>query len=186
MSHIGLTPQSFNALGGFKVQGRTAEAAMDLVKDARALEKAGCYSLVIESVPQKIAEIITNILTVPTIGIGAGNKTSGQILVWHDMFGLFQDFTPKFCKQYANLGKLISESLDQYKSDVESRAFPTKEHTYTLKQEEWEKFKVLVNKHPSQMNLEYLTSSQEEENQVPKIAPTFPVTGTYTSPDPVI
>jgi len=145
MGHIGLTPQSLNVLGGYKVQGRTAEAAMELVRDARALEEAGCYALVIESVPQKIAEIITNILTIPTIGIGAGNRTSGQILVWHDMFGLFQDFTPKFCKQYANLGKLISEGLEQYKTEVESRDFPTKDHTYTLKQEEWDKFKVMIN-----------------------------------------
>jgi 3-methyl-2-oxobutanoate hydroxymethyltransferase len=215
MGHIGLTPQSFNALGGYRVQGRTAEAAMDLVKDARALERAGCYSLVIESVPQKIAEIITNIITIPTIGIGAGNRTSGQILVWHDMFGLFQDFTPKFCKQYANLGKLISEGLAQYKSDCESRSFPTKEYTYTLKQEEWEKFKVLVNRHPSQIFPENLFNSEPaeskintplEENkiQAKKIDPVTKIpppplppsslppssssvsSSTYPSPDPVI
>jgi 3-methyl-2-oxobutanoate hydroxymethyltransferase len=169
MGHIGLTPQSLNALGGYKVQGKTSEAAMDIVRDARALEEAGCYALVIESVPQKIAEIITNILSIPTIGIGAGNKTSGQILVWHDMFGLFQDFTPKFCKQYANLGKLISEGLHQYILDVQSREFPTKEQTYTLKQEEWEKFKEKINATtPATLlsNVQYFT---EQPNSVDPI-----------------
>lgn len=151
---------------------------VDLVRDARALEQAGCFALVIESVPQKIAEIITNILNIPTIGIGAGNRTSGQILVWHDMFGLFQDFTPKFCKQYANLGKTISESLEQYKTDVETRAFPTKDHTYTLKQEEWDKFKVMVNI-PRQSNTVDTLPEKRDSSSTPPTSTNFSV-------DPII
>uniref|UniRef100_A0A6B2KZ10 3-methyl-2-oxobutanoate hydroxymethyltransferase n=1 Tax=Arcella intermedia TaxID=1963864 RepID=A0A6B2KZ10_9EUKA len=140
MGHIGLTPQSLNALGGFKVQGKTAEAAVELLKDAYTLQESGCFAMVIESVPARITDYITKNLRVPTIGIGGGKFASGQILVWHDMFGLFQDFTPKFCKQYGNLGKVITEGLQKYKEEVEAREFPAKEHSYIIKNEEWDKF----------------------------------------------
>jgi 3-methyl-2-oxobutanoate hydroxymethyltransferase len=140
MGHIGLTPQTLSALGGFRVQGKTAEDAESLLADAEALKQAGCFSLVIESVPEAVGEYITKKLDIPTIGIGAGNKTSGQILVWHDMFGLYPNMKPKFCKQYVNLGQVMTETLQKYKEEVTERSFPGKEHTYTIKPEEWERF----------------------------------------------
>lgn len=111
-----------------------------MLADAEALKKAGCFSLVIESVPEAVGEYITQKLDIPTIGIGAGNKTSGQILVWHDMFGLYPNMKPKFCKQYVNLGQLMTETLQKYKEEVTERSFPAKEHTYAIKPEEWDRF----------------------------------------------
>jgi 3-methyl-2-oxobutanoate hydroxymethyltransferase len=145
MGHIGLTPQTINALGGFLAQGKTAETAKNLVSDALALQEAGCFAIVIESVPQKIAQFITEKLTIPTIGIGAGKYTSGQILVWHDMLGSYSKMTPKFCKQYTDTKSAISSALSQYKKEVEERAFPSQEHVFTLKQEEWDKFRAMFN-----------------------------------------
>jgi 3-methyl-2-oxobutanoate hydroxymethyltransferase len=140
IGHIGLTPQTLSALGGFRVQGKTAEDAERLLEDAKALESAGCFAIVIESVPEPVSEYITNALSIPTIGIGAGNKTSGQVLVWHDMLGLYPNFKPKFCKQYANLSEQIKSALLQFQSEVKNRMFPAKEHTYSMPQEEWDKF----------------------------------------------
>ena len=138
--HVGLTPQSVNVLGGWKVQGRTAAAARALLEDALALEDAGCFSIVLESVPDRVAAHITERVKVPTIGIGAGPGTSGQVLVLHDMLGLFDRFTPRFVKRYANLGDTARAALVSFRADVEDRAFPAAEHSYTIDDEEWRAF----------------------------------------------
>jgi 3-methyl-2-oxobutanoate hydroxymethyltransferase len=141
MGHIGLTPQTADKLGGFKVQGKDAEAAQRLIKQALDLEKLGCFSLVLECVPDKIAEIITKKLKIPTIGIGAGASCDGQVLVSYDMLGLFERFTPKFVKKYVNLSEQILNAVKTYKQEVVSGAFPAKEHTFSIKEEELEKLK---------------------------------------------
>ena len=138
--HVGLTPQSVNVLGGWKVQGRTAAAARALLEDALALEDAGCFSIVLESVPDRVAAHITERVKVPTIGIGAGPGTSGQVLVLHDMLGLFDRFTPRFVKRYADLGDAARAALESFRADVEDRAFPGAEHSYTIDDEEWRAF----------------------------------------------
>jgi len=138
--HVGLTPQSVNVLGGWKVQGRTAAAARALLEDALALEDAGCFSIVLESVPDRVAAHITERVKVPTIGIGAGPGTSGQVLVLHDMLGLFDRFTPRFVKRYADLGDTARAALESFRADVEDRAFPAAEHSYTIDDEEWRAF----------------------------------------------
>jgi len=136
--HIGLTPQSVKALGGFRVQGRTADAAQLLIEDALALEDAGCFSIVLESVPDRLAELVTDRLSIPTIGIGAGPGTSGQVLVLHDLVGMFDGFTPRFAKRYAELGAAMGEALRAFRSDVESGAFPAREQSYSMPEEEWQ------------------------------------------------
>ena len=138
--HIGLTPQSVNALGGFKVQGRTAAAARGLLEDALALEDAGCFSIVLEGLPDRVATHITRRLRVPTIGIGAGPGTSGQVLVLHDLLGLFDRFTPRFVKRYAQLGQSVQAAIQAFRTDVETRAFPGPEHSYTIDDGEWQAF----------------------------------------------
>jgi 3-methyl-2-oxobutanoate hydroxymethyltransferase len=148
MGHLGLTPQSIHALGGWKVQGRTAEAARELLEDALALQEAGCFSLVLESVPDRLAACVTDRLAIPTIGIGAGPGTSGQVLVAHDLLGLFDRFTPKFVKRYAELGPAVREAFAAYRRDVESHAFPGPEHSYTISEEEWQAFEAAAGKHP--------------------------------------
>lgn len=139
MGHIGLTPQTADKLGGFKVQGKDAEAAQRLIEQAQALEKLGCFALVLECVPDKIAEIITNKINIPTIGIGAGVKCDGQVLVIHDLLGLFERFTPKFVKKYIDLSPLILKALQEYKQEVVGEKFPDKEHSFTIKEEELKK-----------------------------------------------
>eukprot|EP01122_Echinamoeba_exundans_P001570 TRINITY_DN1159_c0_g1_i1.p2 TRINITY_DN1159_c0_g1~~TRINITY_DN1159_c0_g1_i1.p2 ORF type:complete len:687 (-),score=82.52 TRINITY_DN1159_c0_g1_i1:172-2232(-) len=141
MGHIGLTPQSQSAMGGFRVQGRSVAAAIDLIKDAKALEKAGCFAIVLECVPEFVAEAITANVRIPTIGIGAGNKTSGQILVFQDMFGLFSDFQPKFTKRFRDAGAEIVEGLKDFSAEVASRAFPASQHTYNMLPGEEEKLR---------------------------------------------
>jgi len=138
--HIGLTPQSVNALGGFRVQGRTAETARRLLEDALALENAGCFALVLESVPDRLAAHITERLRIPTIGIGAGVGTSGQVLVVHDLLGLYDGLSPKFAKRYAELGDSMREAIRAFRSDVESRTFPGREHSYSMPDTEWTTF----------------------------------------------
>ena len=138
--HVGLTPQSVNALGGFKVQARTAAAARALLEDALALEDAGCFSIVLESVPDRVAAHITERVKVPTIGIGAGPGTSGQVLVLHDMLGLFDRFTPRFVKRYADLGDTTRAAIEAFRADVEDGCFPAAEHSYTIDDEEWRAF----------------------------------------------
>lgn len=138
--HIGLTPQSVNALGGFRVQGRTAAAASALVDDALALEDAGCFSIVLESLPSRLAAHITERLSIPTIGIGAGAGTSGQVLVLHDLAGLYSRPSPKFAKRYADLGASLRAAVTAYREEVEARLFPAREHTYAMPDEEWNSF----------------------------------------------
>jgi 3-methyl-2-oxobutanoate hydroxymethyltransferase len=139
MGHIGLTPQTADKLGGFKVQGKDAETAKRLIEQAIDLEKLGCFSIVLECVPDKIAEMITKKLKIPTIGIGAGLECDGQVLVTHDLLGLFERFKPKFVKQYINLSLQIQKAIEEYKKEVIEGKFPTKEHSFTIKQEELEK-----------------------------------------------
>ncbi len=135
MGHIGLLPQLVSATGGFKVQGRDARGAQRLIDDAKALEQAGCFSLVLEAIPDRLAGLITRSINIPTIGIGAGPECDGQVLVMHDVIGLFDRFTPRFVKQYANTASLIEEALIQYREEVQSGEFPTKEHSFTIKDE---------------------------------------------------
>ncbi len=137
--HIGLTPQTATSLGGFKVQGKSAQAAKQLIEDARALEEAGCFSIVLEAIPAPLAEHITKEVTIPTIGIGAGAGCDGQVLVIHDLVGLYDRFTPKFVKQYAQINVPIAAALAQYKAEVENRTFPTDAHSFTMKSDEMDK-----------------------------------------------
>lgn len=140
MGHIGLTPQSISKLGGYRTQGTTARAARKLLDDALALQQAGCFSIVLEKVPDRVAELISRKLTIPTIGIGAGVGCDGQVLVTHDLLGLFDRFTPKFVKKYAQLHKDIAQALAAYKAEVESRAFPAAEHSFAISDDEWQRF----------------------------------------------
>ena len=132
MGHIGLTPQSVNQLGGYRVQGKTLKAAVRLMEDARALEEAGAYAIVLECVPAQLAAMITERVGVPTIGIGAGVGCDGQVQVFHDLLGLYQDFTPKHARRYAKLGDSIIAATSGYARDVRDRAFPTDEQSYAL------------------------------------------------------
>ncbi|MCE9616349.1 MAG: 3-methyl-2-oxobutanoate hydroxymethyltransferase [Lentisphaerae bacterium] len=130
LGHIGLTPQSVRKTGGYKVEGRTADAAAQLLTDARELEAAGCFALVLECMPSALAAEITQAVKIPTIGIGAGPHCDGQILVCHDILGMFPDFTPKFVRRYAELGRDMIRSFAAYKQDVEGGTFPAPEHEY--------------------------------------------------------
>jgi 3-methyl-2-oxobutanoate hydroxymethyltransferase len=130
MGHIGLTPQSINQLGGYKVQGKTPAAAVRLLNDAMALQEAGAYAIVLETVPVHVAGVITQKLDIPTIGIGAGPKTDGQVQVWHDLLGLFTDFVPKHSKQYANLGGVITDAIRTYAREVRAGEFPTEKESF--------------------------------------------------------
>jgi 3-methyl-2-oxobutanoate hydroxymethyltransferase len=137
MGHLGLTPQSVHQLGGFRTQSRDAEAAYKLLADAQVLQEAGCFSLVLESIPGRLAELVTQRLDIPTIGIGAGAGCDGQVLVTHDLLGFFERFTPKFVKRYAYLSKEMMKAFSEYKADVKARAFPGIEHTVDMSEEEW-------------------------------------------------
>jgi 3-methyl-2-oxobutanoate hydroxymethyltransferase len=140
MGHVGLTPQSATKLGGFRAQGRTAEAALKLHEDALALEAAGCFAIVLEAVPASVAARVTESLAIPTIGIGAGAACDGQVLVWHDLLGLYAGRTPRFVKRYAELAEAIGAALEQYVADVRSGAFPEEQHTYSIPDEELARF----------------------------------------------
>lgn len=135
MGHIGLTPQTVSKLGGFKVQGKSAVAIQGLIDDALALQEAGCFSIVLEAIPDRVAKLITGKLAIPTVGIGAGPDCDSQVLVMHDMIGLFDRFTPKFVRQYANIHPLVVDALKQYKADVKAGQFPAAEHCYTIEDE---------------------------------------------------
>lgn len=143
-SHIGLTPHTIAMFGGFKVQGRTADSAMKILEDALAIQDAGCFMLEFEAVPAPIARIISEQLEIPTIGIGAGSGTDGQILLSYDLLGVFTDFKPKFTKRYANLTEVAVNGLKRYVEEVKSGAFPDDDHSYSVKPEELEKFQTLV------------------------------------------
>jgi 3-methyl-2-oxobutanoate hydroxymethyltransferase len=145
-SHIGLTPHTIAMFGGFKIQGRTADAAMKILEDALAIEDAGCFMLEFEAVPAKIAEVISKQLTIPTIGIGAGVGTDGQILLCYDLLGVFTDFKPKFTKRYTNLTEVAVGGIKQYVAEVKAGTFPDDDHSYSVKDDEYEKFLKMVEK----------------------------------------
>jgi 3-methyl-2-oxobutanoate hydroxymethyltransferase len=140
MGHLGLTPQSINQLGGFRAQGKTASTANRLLEDAQILEEAGAFSLVLESVPARLGEYISKHISIPTIGIGAGAGCDGQVLVTHDLLGLFERFMPKFVRQYANLHETMHKAFTEYIDDVESKRFPAVEHTVEMTDAEWAAF----------------------------------------------
>lgn len=131
-AHIGLTPQSINAFGGFKIQGKTEAAARKLIEDAKAVQKAGATMVVLEGVPAKLATKITEMLDIPTIGIGAGAGCDGQVLVYQDMLGMFSDYVPKFVRQFANVGEVMKNAFKEYIEEVQSGNFPAEEHTYKI------------------------------------------------------
>ena len=135
MAHLGLTPQSVNAFGGFKVQGKTVEAAQQLIEDAKAVEEAGAFAVVLECVPAKLARKVTEALHIPTIGIGAGEGCDGQILVYADMLSMFSDFTPKFVRSFANVGEIMSQAFKDYDAAVKDSSFPAQEHTFKIADE---------------------------------------------------
>jgi 3-methyl-2-oxobutanoate hydroxymethyltransferase len=140
MGHLGLTPQSIHQIGGFRAQGKTANTGIRMYEDAKLLQDAGCFSLVLEAVPGKLAAFISHHLEIPTIGIGAGAGCDGQVLVTHDLIGLFDRFTPKFVKQYAQIYDEILRAFDTFRKDVESRKFPADEHSISMTDDEWEAF----------------------------------------------
>jgi 3-methyl-2-oxobutanoate hydroxymethyltransferase len=136
MGHVGLTPQSATLLGGFRAQGRTAEAARQLLADALALEAAGCFAVVLEAVPAPVAARVTEALSVPTLGIGSGAACDGQVLVLHDLLGLYPGRSPKFVRRYAEVGDTIRDALERFAADVRDGAFPAEEHTYSIPEDE--------------------------------------------------
>jgi 3-methyl-2-oxobutanoate hydroxymethyltransferase len=141
MGHLGLTPQSVSKLGGYKIQGKDADAAKRIVEDAISLERAGCFGMVLECVPDQVAKLVTEKVRIPTISCGAGTYCDGQVLVTNDMLGLFDRFVPKFVKQYVKLSSLISEAVKSFKEEVESGKFPGKEHSFVMKEEELDKLR---------------------------------------------
>ena len=145
-SHIGLTPHTIAMFGGFKIQGRTAEAAMKILEDALAIEDAGCFMLEFEAVPAKIAKLISEQLTIPTIGIGAGVSCDGQILLCYDLLGVFTDFKPKFTKRYAKLTEVAVAGIKQYVKEVKEGTFPDDDHSYAVNDAEYDKFSAMIAK----------------------------------------
>jgi 3-methyl-2-oxobutanoate hydroxymethyltransferase len=139
MGHLGLTPQSVNVFGGFKVQGKDELAAKKLIEDAVLLDKAGVFAIVLEGIPEKVAEIITNSVSIPTIGIGAGKYCDGQILVYQDMLGMFNEFVPKFVKKYADVGEIMRGAIKSYVKEVEEGSFPEEKHTFKIDENELKK-----------------------------------------------
>ncbi|GIM30329.1 3-methyl-2-oxobutanoate hydroxymethyltransferase [Clostridium polyendosporum] len=135
MGHIGLTPQSINMFGGFKVQGKTTDAAKKLIEDAKILEEAGAFSIVLECIPAELAKLITESVTIPTIGIGAGSHCDGQVLVYQDMLSMFSGFKPKFVKEYANLGELMKDAFIKYDREVKDGIFPDEKYTFKIDQD---------------------------------------------------
>ena len=135
VAHIGLTPQSINMFGGFKVQGKSEEAAKKLIEEAQAVEKAGAFAVVLECVPAKLAKLISEKISIPTIGIGAGAGCDGQVLVYQDMLAMFSDFKPKFVKQFADIGSAMKEAFSAYIQDVKAGTFPAEEHTFKISDE---------------------------------------------------
>ena len=139
MGHLGLTPQRSATLGGFKAQAKTSTAALELLSDAKKLEAAGCFALVLEAIPAPIAKFVSESIKIPTIGIGAGNSCDGQVLVFHDMLG-FSDFTPRFVKKYADMGTLAQNAIEAYMNDVKNFNFPQEEHTFKIDEKELQDF----------------------------------------------
>lgn len=144
LGHLGLTPQSVNQLGGFRAQGKTAASAQKLIEDALLLQEAGCFGIVLESVPARLAAYVSEQIKIPTVGIGAGVGCDGQVLVTHDLLGLFDRFTPKFVKKYADLHSTMACALTAYRHEVESKIFPAEEHTFSMPDEAWEQLMDLL------------------------------------------
>jgi 3-methyl-2-oxobutanoate hydroxymethyltransferase len=144
MGHLGLTPQSVNLFGGFRPQGKTAAAAQRLLEDAHRLEEAGCFSLVLESVPARLAQVISERLSIPTMGIGAGIGCDGQVLVTHDLLGLFDRFTPKFVKKYADFHGEMQRAFQSFIVDVQARNFPAAQHSVEMEDAEWDQFTAAI------------------------------------------
>lgn len=151
MGHLGLTPQSINKLGGFRPQGRDAEAACRLIEDALILQDAGCFSLVLESIPGRLAKLVSEKLVIPTIGIGAGAGCDGQVLVTHDLLGIFERFTPKFVKRYANLADEMRRAFNGFMDEVKANTFPGAEHTVDMKDEEWQHLEEMLDQGHSRL-----------------------------------
>ena len=149
-SHIGMTPHTIAVFGGFKIQGKTADAAMRILEDALAIQDAGCFMLEFEAVPARIAAVISRQLEIPTIGIGAGVGTDGQILLCHDLLGVFTDFKPKFTKRFSNLTEVAVKGISQYIAEVKAGTFPDDDHSYGVDEKEYEKFLSLVEKRKQQ------------------------------------
>ena len=150
MGHIGLTPQSSGQLGGFKAQGRTADTAMEVIKDALAIEKAGAFALLVEAIPPEVGKIISEMLSIPVLGIGAGMYTDGQVLIIGDMLGYFEAFTPKFVKKYANLAEIITKAFGEYIEDVRTGKFPEEKHCYRMVEGESDKLEAKLKNLPPQ------------------------------------
>lgn len=146
MGHLGLTPQSFNSIGGYRVQGKSTKAAIELIEDAQALAEAGVFALVLEGIPDKIAQIITNSISIPTIGIGAGPHCDGQVLVFHDVLGLNLGHVPKFVRLYANLSKTAIQALSKFFTDIESGKFPSDSESYHLDEKTFQEIKFTLKK----------------------------------------
>jgi len=144
MGHIGLTPQTASALGGFKIQGRDAAAAKQIIDDAKAIQDAGVFSIILEAVPAPLGKLISETVGVPVIGIGAGSDVDGQVLVFHDVVGLFDKFVPKFVKQYTNIRSIILDALNEYKKEVQNAAFPGSEHSFKMPDEALEQLKKMI------------------------------------------
>ena len=138
MGHLGLTPQSVHQFGGFRAQARQHEAAQKLIEDALSLEQAGCFSLVLEAVPARLAEMVSHRLEIPTIGIGAGPGCDGQVLVTHDLLGLFDRFTPRFVRKYANIHEEMKGAFEAFRTDVENGVFPNQDHSIEMEEQEWQ------------------------------------------------
>ena len=149
MGHLGLTPQSVHKLGGYRPQGRDAEAAYRLLEDAQVLQEAGCFSLVLESIPGRLAKLVSECLDIPTIGIGAGVGCDGQVLVTHDLLGIFERFTPRFVKRYANLSGEMRRAFSEFKDEVRANTFPGPEHTVEMKDDEWQALEQMLSQERS-------------------------------------
>jgi 3-methyl-2-oxobutanoate hydroxymethyltransferase len=141
MGHVGLTPQTATALGGYRAQGRTADRALDVARDALALQSAGCFSLVFEAIPAGVAETLMSRLEIPVIGIGAGSSTDGQVLVFHDLLGIYDGISPRFAKRYATVKNDMIDGVSAYADEVRAGRFPASEHTYSIDPEELESFR---------------------------------------------
>ncbi len=148
MGHIGLTPQSVNAIGGFKLQGKNAEDARRLIDEAQALEHAGCFALVLEMVPAELAAFITERISIPTIGIGAGPRCDGQVLVMHDLLGLVEGRSPRFVKRYADVGATVQQAIEAFRAEVAAGTFPGPEHAYVIDDAEWRTFLARAERFP--------------------------------------
>jgi 3-methyl-2-oxobutanoate hydroxymethyltransferase len=144
MGHVGLTPQSSAALGGYRAQGRTAREAVQVADDALALQEAGCFAVVFEAIPHRVTETIMERMEVPVIGIGAGAATDGQVLVFHDLLGIYEGHVPRFVKRYASVKQAMVEGVSAYAAEVRERRFPSDEHTYGIAPEELDRFREIV------------------------------------------